>query len=323
MKKINLLLILLGILCLLPAQSKAQDTITVELNSKTKIVIYAQDRASLARLRQLDINQIIRDVTAGLDTSTANKESKVKTYEYELNFEEDEMIMISETSSITKTRTRSDTIKRVYKRPRFQQFWGIDLGLNNYLENGSFPDANNQPYALRIGGSRFVSVGAYERMRIGGQKSPFSVQMGLELSWYNFMFENNNYLVRGDEAVEFRDYQDDFSRTLRKNKLTAYYFNIPLTFNARFRDKEGHRTINLGVGGYVGVRLGAHTKIREEGSSDRIRDRDNFFLSNWRYGLEGHLGFNGVLLFFKYDLNSLFVPERGPNLNAIAFGIRL
>ncbi len=318
MKIIQVLALLIGVFCLIPTQSKAQDTITVELNSKTKIVIYAQDRASLARLRQLDINQIIRDVTAGLDTSNANKQSEVKTYEYELNFEEDEMTLLSQSNdSIPKTS------KRVYKSPRFRNFWAVDLGLNNYLENGSFPDANNQAYGLRIGGSRFVSIGTYERMRIGGQKSPFSLQMGLEFSWYNFMFENDNYLIRGEEGLEFRNYQDDFGKSLRKNKLTAYYFNIPLTLNARFRDKSGRRTINLGVGGYAGVRLGAYTKVREDGSRNRTKDRDNFFLNNWRYGLEGHLGFNGVLLFFKYDLNPLFVPERGPDLNAFAFGIRL
>lgn len=318
MKTIHcILLLVLGFL-MLPQASQAQDTITVELSSKAKIVIYAKDREALVRLRSLDLNKIIKEVTAGLDTTQTNGD-QVKTYEYELDFDNEETVMLSETTKIT-TKTSE---KKEYKRPRFRQFWGIDLGLNNYLENGSFPDASGQAYGLRIGGSRFVSLGTYQRMRLGGQKSIFSLQMGLELSWYNFMFEGNNYLVREDDALVYRDYLEDFGETLRKTKLTVSYLNIPLTLNARFRDKDGRRTFNLGIGGYVGTRLGSYTKIREDDKRSSDRTRDNFFLNNWRYGVEAHFGFRDILLFAKYDLNSLFVPDRGPELNAFAFGIRL
>ncbi len=319
MKTIHFILLLVLSCLMLSQATNAQDTITVELSSKAKIVIYAKDRDALVRLRSLDLNKIIREVTAGLDTTTQTNGDQVKTYEYELDFDSEETIMISETSSI---RTNS-TIKRTYKRPRFRQFWGIDLGLNNYLENGSFPDASGQPYGLRIDGSRFVSFGTYQRMRLGGQKSIFSLQMGLEWSWHNFMFEGNNYLVREDDALVYRDYLEDFGQTLRKTKLTVSYLNLPLTLNARFRDRDGRRTFNLGVGGYIGTRLTSYTKTRENNSNSSDRTRDNFFLNNWRYGVEAHFGFRDVLLFAKYDLNTLFVPDRGPELNAFAFGIRL
>ena len=102
------------------------------------------------------------------------------------------------------------------------------------------------------------------------------------------MFEGDNYLVQNEDGVEFRNYREDFGEGLDKSKLVVPYVNIPLTLNLRFRNHRGRRTFNLSAGGYVGYRIGGHTKIRLNGDNDR--ERGNYFLNKlalWSRGTDG------------------------------------
>jgi hypothetical protein len=89
-----------------------------------------------------------------------------------------------------------------------------------------------------------------------------------------------------------------------------------------YHENDGFR---IGVGGYAGYRVGGRSKyvIRDGGNRIREKDRTNFYFNNWRYGARLQLGFGGVDLFANYDLNELFIENRGPRLNAFSFGIIL
>jgi hypothetical protein len=52
-----------------------------------------------------------------------------------------------------------------------------------------------------------------------------------------------------------------------------------------------------------------------------LRERDNFYLENLRYGARFLLGYGEVDFFVNYDMNTLFSKDRGPELNAITFGL--
>ena len=74
---------------------------------------------------------------------------------------------------------------------------------------------------------------------------------------------------------------------------------------------------------YAGYRLGSRAKyvFREDDDRERVKDRTNFYVNNWRYGVRFQVGYRGLDLFANYDLNELFVEGRGPELNAFSFGI--
>ncbi|MEO1653226.1 MAG: porin family protein [Bacteroidota bacterium] len=330
MQKIKIYLILAFLAS--PFLSSAQDTITVELGEKAFIVIYTKDSEGLKRVRELDLNQIIKDATSGVDTSTIQKDEQV-VYEYEYDKASGRLkLIVRNEEDLKKEANTSFTISSndyqnryrwdddyhmIFRRSRV--FWTIDVGLNNYLENGNFPDSQGEPYGLRVGGSRYFALGISQRNTFG--RSPVSLQFGLELSWYNFMFEGDNYIVQGEDGVAFRNYEDDFGESLDKTKLLVNYLNLPIMLNFRFRNRRGKRTFNFGIGAYGGYRLGSRSKVKFDGN--RERDRDNFFLNNWRYGAEVQAGYRHFLMFFKYDFNELFDEGRGPELNAFAFGIRI
>jgi hypothetical protein len=122
-----------------------------------------------------------------------------------------------------------------------------------------------------------------------------------------------------------------------KSKLTVSYLGfsaVPMFdfgYKRKVRNVEGKNYkywsrnndgFRIGAGVYAGYRIGSYTKlVWRDGGRQRDRERDNYYLENLRYGLRGVLGFRGVDLFVNYDLNPLFANERGPELNAISFGI--
>jgi hypothetical protein len=303
----------------------AQDTITVELSSKAKIVIYTKDREGLELVRKLDLNQIIRQTTAHLDTQNVAKNNDNKVYEYDFNTNNQSLNLRHETrldepDTVVVYNNNNDNY-RYRTRRRTRLFWAVDIGLNNYLENGATPK-DNAGYALGSPiQSRYLSVGTYQRSRIGGSKSPFFFQTGLELNWYNFVFQNNNYIVRGDNGVEFRDYEADKGKGLSKSKLTVTYLTIPANISVRLRDKYGRLGFVFGGGAYISYRLDAYAKQKFD--RDPERQRGNFYLNNWRYGWEAQAGYRNFLLFFRADLNTLFQEGQAPELHPFTLGVRI
>jgi hypothetical protein len=80
----------------------------------------------------------------------------------------------------------------------------------------------------------------------------------------------------------------------------------------------------MGVGPYVGYRIGSKTKLVYEdadGDKQKEKDRDSYHLNNLRYGIRVQLGFNSTDFFINYDLNELFVENKGPKVNAVSFGL--
>jgi hypothetical protein len=234
-------------------------------------------------------------------------------------------VLIETTPANTEeSNNNKDDKKHSYKSRRYKSYFNIDLGLNNYLQDGNFPDAAGEPHGLRPLGSRYVAAGINQKARLGGKKSRLSFHTGLNLSWYNFMLQDNVTLVRGPEQVEV--ISPEAPRVLDKSKLTVAYVNIPAMLVMDFRSGK-KKGLSLGLGGYGGYRIGSYTKIKysENNRTRRDKDHNNFYLNNWRYGVTAQLGLWGINLFANYDLNNLFSDNKGPggnDLNAFSFGIR-
>ncbi|MEQ9403055.1 MAG: hypothetical protein RIM99_05675 [Cyclobacteriaceae bacterium] len=338
------------------AERKSEsDTVIIELNNNSKIVIYTKSRADLAELQKYDINQMIRDLNAQLGDSVEylvindegkeyvddNRSPRIGVQSDGINLDlgglsvevdPDEMNNFDEDDWYNRRKTTYETDRT----DRTTHHFNVDIGLNNWLEDGNFPDANNSPYSVKPFGSWYVGLNSTNRTWVGG---PLFIEWGLGLNWYNWKFEDADFrAVKTDTNVDFID---DPNQNGLKSKLTASYLNasfVPMFDFSRGRrrvrsiEAEGIRIkrysrkgIRFGMGGYVGYRLGSHTKYiyKEGGSRDKEKERDNFYLENLRYGLRGQIGWKGVELFGTYDLNEVFSSGRGPALNAVSFGITL
>lgn len=371
-RRIKSLLTLLALTLIFPAAASItdpakdkQDTVIIELNNNSKIVIITKSREDLASLENYDINQMVKDLNAQLSDSVeymeiqdgkayVNEDDEVEMKDWKINDDEvriklggvevdvdpDEMDRWDEDDW-------EDRKKVTYEADRVDKtthHFNVDIGLNNWLEDGSFPEGNS-PYSIKSFGSWYVGLNSTNRTWVGG---PLFLEWGLGINWYNWKLEDPDYIIQeGANEIEFN--LAPATQNGKKSKLTASYINatvVPMFDFSRGRrkitsiesgglriKKYSRKGFRFGVGGYAGYRIGSHTKFvyKEDGNRDKDKESDNFFLENFRYGLRAQIGWKGVELFANYDLNDVFSSNRGPintdgqnaTLSAISFGITL
>ena len=198
-------------------------------------------------------------------------------------------------------RDENDDGKRKRRYGTYNDF-KIDLGINNFLEDGSAPSEGNAIYSVRPWGSWYVALKSVNDTHVSGK---LHLLWGGDVSWYNFKFEDESVrLSEGSEAIQFTASTDDVS--FKKSKLTAAYINasmVPmLKFGSRHRydrkwfrwrgddwdfgwnSEEGFR---IGAGMYAGYRIASYTKYvtKDGGDKEKDKDRNDFYLNNIRYGI--------------------------------------
>jgi hypothetical protein len=225
-------------------------------------------------------------------------------------------VYVDESGPDTKVKIETDPKEK--KDPDFKTDFLIDLGINNYIQDKTFP-SSDQPYAAKGWGSWNVGLNWVASQRLA---KGFHWNFGLGFQWYNFKFENRDFqAVRGQDQISFVERTDV---TGVKSKLSASYLTAMTLLKVNLgKTEEG---VSIAAGPYVGYRLGGRSKFvyEEPGSStDRIEKvNTGLYLENLRYGLRGEIGIGKDLTFFStYDMNELFQAGKGPALNPITFGI--
>ena len=183
-------------------------------------------------------------------------------------------------------------------------------------------------YTVHPWGSWYVGLSSIYRTRM---TSRFFLEWGGGVSWYNFKFQNDQVVMsKDDNGVYFDLDQRNFNFT--KSKLTATFVNVSVVpvidfgGNRRkpsFFDGHGASGFRVGVGPYVGYLIDSYSKQvhTEDGDKKKEKHHDNYYLTNLRYGVRVQVGFDDLDFFFNYDINNLFVDNKGPQLNAFSFGI--
>lgn len=356
MKKLSATILLLGIYITssasipeLPGKllKDTRDTVVIHFGNKSKIMILVDDPEELKKISEFDLNKMLKDLSISVD-SMENDQQYLKieddTGERYLNdtsiiVEKPVEVDVEALKAEIKEELRDEMWEEEKKdnsgksrnHKRARSYFNVELGMNNWLENGSYPNETNALYTVRNWGSWSVAMANTNRIHVAGS---FYLDVGANISWYNFKFQNDlTRLVKGDDALIF--YEDSLILDPIKSKLTVSYINasfVPMfsfgragrkrdLFNWDYYDK-GFR---IGAGAYIGYRLWSHTKYswRENGNKTKDRERGDYFLNNLRYGVRLVMGIRVVDVFVNYDLNSLFIEERGPKLNALSFGIIL
>jgi len=324
MKKTFAIAIALLISLATGAQGKPADTVVVELAKTSKVVFTMKERSDLEVLKKYDFQALFNDILSKLEKKdtvqivmidSPKTESIVRVETYDDNWGDED-----------KDDDWDDDIQRKY-RHRTRHSFNFDFGTNNYLEEGDFPDASGAQYAVRPWGSWYIGLNSVLRTQISNK---FFIEWGAGISWYNFKFQEDNTLMSEDDnGVSFT--ADPRNVSFVKSKLTASYINASIVpifdvggsrRKTRFWDSESS-DFRIGAGPYVGYRIESHSKLvyKEDGDKEKDKDSNNYYLNNVRYGIRLQIGVRSTDFFFNYDLNELFVANKGPKLNAFSFGV--
>ncbi|MFC0185102.1 hypothetical protein SAMN04515674_11222 [Pseudarcicella hirudinis] len=213
------------------------------------------------------------------------------------------------------------------KIPAYERAYSGRGGFNIYFGLNAFSSspAGNPNYELSPFGSRYFALEMARSATLSRNgKSALKLGYGFEFSWYNFMFDGNKYILKGQNEIEFASYLDNTGKEipLSKNKMTVAYVNLPIVPYIAFSKDNVFNYIGAGV--YVGYRLDSYIKTIEQKSDELRRDHSSLYLNNVRYGLRLELGLkNFPDLFVNYDLGNLFQENKSPKVTAISFGIKL
>lgn len=310
-----------------PAQPKPADTVVIKVGEGSKIIVAVQ-KEDLETMKQYDFQKLMTDLIVKLEQKdTASQQSPSADYLKEpVNAE---IVSSEENTNNESVDENWDNHKHEkWHHRRTYHSINFDLGMNNYLSDGKFPDENNSLYTVKPWGSWYVGINSNLRTRVSNK---FFLEWGLGVSWYNFKFQNEQTMIsKDDNSVIFSLNPLDVDFT--KSKLTATYIQAQLVpmidfgGNRRkpsFFDGGDSESFRFGAGPYVGYRIDSYSKqvYKEEGDKIKPKDHDNFYLNNLRYGLRFQVGFEELDLFFNYDLNELFIENKGPKLNAFSFGV--
>lgn len=327
------------------AFAQRTDTVVVELAKTSRMVFTIKDKRDLEKLKQYDFQALFNDIIAKLERNDSviiivdsvkntkvadNTIQETSTDWAQKDFDRDDYDDDYDYDDDSDVRVFHSNREKRYKHRRTTQSFNLDLGINGYLEDGKFPDEAGAAYAVRPWGSWYVALNSTQRTRIS---NAFFVEWSLGVSWYNFKFQNDNTIITKEpDRLVFEEDTRDVSFV--KSKLTVPYLNASLVpmfdiGNGGSSHRKGRmwRSYNsafrIGVGPYAGYRIGGYTKqvFKEDGEKEKIRNRDNFYLSNLRYGARLQIGIHSADFFINYDINELFATDKGPALNAFSFGV--
>ncbi len=317
------------------ATSQPADSLVIRFANKTRLVIYAPDKAGIQALSNYDLNKIVREMSAQLDSIPEGKSNMERNGDQYLK---DTVLVVTKTRNgikIVLGDTKSDTIrrdtirkfsdqdrdyrnaKRRDRRDGNRLTYGLSIGLNNYITQSNLPAYPEDSYDLRPAGSRYFALSAgFRPTLIRGNRVSLKLYYGVEVAWQNFMFDGNNVAEKTASGVAF----PDAGRELQKSKMTVATLGIPFVPRVTFYNSNNRQTGYVGVGVYGNYRLDSYRKIKEsDGSKDR--QHSNFDLNDFRYGVMADVGIGDTSFFVKYDLSPLFKTNLGPDLRAVSFGI--
>ncbi|MDH5476134.1 MAG: hypothetical protein OEX22_10615 [Cyclobacteriaceae bacterium] len=314
-------------------ESSSKDTVIVNFGEKSKIVFYVNDKKDLASLEQYDLNAIAKDLKIKLEQpDSLDQHQSIKKEETDRFLRDSTTI----SSSISEEKDSIDN-RKLTKKYSTQHFMNFDIGMNNYLENGKFPNDNNELYSARPWGSWFFNIGTNYKSQILGK---LFIEYGASVSWHNFKFENDK--IRMQKTATGTVFTEDITGLdYVSSKMTTTHLNVSLVpvldfgksnrlSSSIWNKWDGdhnryHKGFRIGIGGYAGYKIGSHAKyiIEENGDKKKNKDKDSFYFNNWRYGGRLQLGLRGTDIFINYDISELFSTGNGPSLNAFSFGITL
>ncbi|VXB10786.1 conserved hypothetical protein [Flavobacterium sp. 9AF] len=292
----------------------------------------AEKRAAIIEekvaLEETKLQQLIQDkVDGGFSTSKV---------ENELPSRKDSIIVKGKKYEVTYHVTDSShvitDIKRIFKRDssyvekRTTSQFVIAFGWNNLVTDGAI--ANSDYYYWR---SMFSEFGITWRTNLIKDHKVLNLKYGLSFVYNQLHPTDNRYFVDNGEQTVLETYPVNLKskRSYFRNVFLTLPVHLEFDFS-KMKERNNrkyyasHTGFRLGVGGFVGYNTNSKQFLNydEEGYDMRIRQKGNWNIDDWNYGLSTYVGYGTWSLYMKYDINPMF-KNNTTKQNNISLGIRM
>lgn len=195
-------------------------------------------------------------------------------------------------------------------QPDFPGDLMLDYGFN-------FWNDAPEKFPTKFWGSNSIGLYYSKRFKISNRIA-FHISPGFTIDKYA---SKRGYAWQSDEdgALDF----DSLRVSFAKNKLVATYLDIPVEFRIHPLGTQNGEGWFIGLGGFLGRRLGAHTKLKYQNATGEYKEKfySDFDLVDFRYGLQARFGFRSFHLFYKHYLNNVFNESVDQDSNPQAWTI--
>jgi hypothetical protein len=152
-------------------------------------------------------------------------------------------------------------------------------------------------------------------------KSHFSFVPGIGFSFERYKFKDGRVLTNypAYDSIKMETPTTVGYTSLKKSKLITNYIEAPLEFQYSINPDDPARSFKIAIGGRIGYLFDSFTKVKyhEYTENKKIKDKQNFNLSQFRYGLTSRISFGSFSIFGYYNLNPLFEKGKGPVNNGV------
>ncbi|ESU29415.1 hypothetical protein FLJC2902T_08160 [Flavobacterium limnosediminis JC2902] len=201
----------------------------------------------------------------------------------------------------------------------------LAFGVNNLVTNGAI--ANSDFGYWR---STFYEWGITGRTRLGAEDSPVHFKYGFSFMYNILHATDNRYFVdKGEETV-----LETFPVNLKDDKtyFKNVFFSVPLHLEFDFSKKReingkmyrrSHKGFRFGTGGFVGINTNSKQFLGYDVDGYEIKERQkgDWNVNEWTYGLSTYVGYKNTSLYLKYDLQPMF-ENNAVDQNNISLGLR-
>lgn len=218
------------------------------------------------------------------------------------------LLIVFSFSAIAQTDTKPVEKKG---RPDIPGTFALDLGFNLPTEKQNFNTG--------IMGSRTLNLYYFYDYQIG--KSKFSVHPGIGLGLDRYKFNNNRtlgYIAGPNSPYDTLRMVPASSivgtNKIKKTQLLTNYLDIPVELRFNSNPNDLGRSFKASLGFKFGILYESFTKIkyRQEGETKKLKDKQNYNLNPFRYGLTFRVGAGNFSMFGYYNLSPLFKSGKGP-----------
>lgn len=263
-------------------------------NKQDTILVISQEGQRISIIANEKLQRVAKKIVDGLENE--NKKQDNEGFEEERKEIEEEKTYVQET-------------KRFFSKSDF----GLYIGLNGFQN-----DPPSSQAKLRAWPSRYIALSFRKNITlIKGEQMDLALSYAPEFAWYNFMFVNNNGVNFENDQISFVD----LNKATKKSKLVVPNINLPVMLHFGFKEAK----FKIGVGGYVGYRIGGYSKIKET-NNNKDKIKSSYGLEDFQYGLTAEAGKRrGFTVFFRYQLNDLFQADQvnAAGVRPFSVGIRI
>lgn len=224
--------------------------------------------------------------------------------------------------SYSKSYKSKDTITKKYEPRRTTSQFVFALGVNRVVVDGEV-DTDN--YKWR---SDFYEWGVTWNTRVFKNNNLLHAKYGLSLQYNNLRPNDNKKFVNEGGKT----YLVDSGLDLKVSRLRYVNLVVPAHLEFDFTKKRvtddktyfpSHKSFRVGLGGYAGVNVKEKQilKYRENGNRQKDKEKGDFNVSDFVYGVSAYVGYGQMSLYAKYDLQPIF-QNNDIDQNNLSLGIR-